>query len=55
MSLAVQKWLHMLHTFQWTGFDVSGMLPEDWRQSIAAVAMNADFRDFPRTPQRQGF
>ena len=40
----------MLPTFQWTVFDVSSMLPGDWRRSVKAVAVNADFRDFPRTP-----
>jgi hypothetical protein len=41
----------MLPTFQWTSFDVDGMLPPTWRQDVAAVAAEADFRDFPRTPR----
>jgi hypothetical protein len=40
----------LLPTFQWTTFDVSGVLPPRWRQDAAAVATEADFRDFPRTP-----
>lgn len=40
----------MLPTFQWTGFDVDGMLPAHWRQDVEAVSAEADFRDFPRTP-----
>lgn len=40
----------MLPLFQWTGFDVNGMLPLNWRRDITVVAAAADFRDFPRTP-----
>jgi hypothetical protein len=40
----------MLPTFQWTTFDVSGMLPPHWRHDVLALAANADFRRFPRTP-----
>ena len=40
----------MLPTFQWTTFDVSGMLPDDWETDIHKAAIGADFRDFPRTP-----
>jgi hypothetical protein len=36
--------------FQWTSFDVNNMLPPMWRQQVAAVAAEADFRNFPRTP-----
>lgn len=36
--------------FHWTTFDVSGALPPDWQHEIAAVAADADFRAFPRTP-----
>jgi len=36
--------------FHWTAFDVSGLLPDDWTNDIGAVAAEADFRDFPRTP-----
>ena len=42
--------LDTLPLFQWTGFDVNGMLPLNWRRDISAVAVAADFRDFPRTP-----
>jgi hypothetical protein len=37
-------------SFYWTTFNVSSLLPEDWRADIAAVAAGADFRAFPRTP-----
>ena len=40
----------LLPTFQWTTFDLSGMLPPRWSQDTVAVATEADFRDFPRTP-----
>jgi hypothetical protein len=40
----------MQSRFQWTTFDVTGSLPMDWRREIGAVAVDADFRDFPRTP-----
>jgi hypothetical protein len=40
----------LLPTFQWTTFDVSGVLPPGWGQDAVAVATEADFRDFPRTP-----
>lgn len=40
----------MLPSFQWTTFDVNDLLPPGWRQEITPVALNADFRDFPRTP-----
>jgi len=36
--------------FGWTTFDVSNRLPADWQQDVAAVAVKADFREFPRTP-----
>jgi hypothetical protein len=36
--------------FGWTTFDVSNLLPADWQQDVATVAVNADFREFPRTP-----
>lgn len=44
------KGRRVLPTFQWTCFDVSAMLPSQWRQEVAAVAADVDFRDFPRTP-----
>jgi hypothetical protein len=37
-------------SFYWTTFNVSGLLPEDWRADITAVAAGADFHAFPRTP-----
>jgi 2OG-Fe(II) oxygenase superfamily len=36
--------------FRWTTFDVTGSLPPTWRAELAAVAPEADFRKFPRTP-----
>ncbi len=36
--------------FCWTTFDVTNLLPEDWREDIKAVAAEAEFRDFPCTP-----
>jgi hypothetical protein len=40
----------MVERFQWTAFDVTNMLPLDWSDDIKAVAADAEFRDFPRTP-----
>lgn len=31
-------------------FDVTGQFPEGWQEDIGAIAAEADFRDFPRTP-----
>lgn len=39
-----------LPTFRWTTFDVNGMLPKHWRREVTAVAADAEFREFPRTP-----
>ncbi len=36
--------------FCWTTFDVTRLFPEDWHDDIRAVAAEAEFRDFPRTP-----
>jgi hypothetical protein len=36
--------------FRWTTFDVTGSLPAHWQREIRAVAEDADFRKFPRTP-----
>lgn len=36
--------------FSWKTFNVTSLLPEYWRQDIAAVASEADSREFPRTP-----
>jgi hypothetical protein len=40
----------MQSRFRWTTFDVADSLPPNWQREINAVADNADFRDFPRTP-----
>jgi hypothetical protein len=37
-------------SFGYTPFDVSSQLPEGWPEDIGAIAAEADFRDFPRTP-----
>src|ERR1700676_2324946 len=36
--------------FCWTTFDISSQLPEDWHANVSAVAGEADFRNYPRTP-----
>jgi 2OG-Fe(II) oxygenase superfamily len=36
--------------FRWTTFDLNGSLPADWQSDLRAVAAEADFREFPRTP-----
>jgi hypothetical protein len=36
--------------FGWTTFDVRSRLPAGWQQDVATVAVEADFREFPRTP-----
>jgi hypothetical protein len=36
--------------FRWTSFDLNDSLPPGWQQEILAVAADADFREFPRTP-----
>lgn len=40
----------MTARFRWTTFDLNGYLPAGWQQDVQAVADDADFRDFPRTP-----
>jgi 2OG-Fe(II) oxygenase superfamily len=40
----------MLPTVQWTTFDVSELLPPDWSVDVRKAAINADFRNFARTP-----
>lgn len=40
----------MLPRFRWITFDVSDLLPPDWQPDVLAVAAEADFREFPRTP-----
>jgi hypothetical protein len=37
-------------SFHWTTFDLNGFLPANWKRDVRAVADDADFRDFPRTP-----
>jgi hypothetical protein len=36
--------------FRWTTFDMTSSLSGDWQQEITATAADADFREFPRTP-----
>jgi len=36
--------------FRWTAFDVTQWLPPTWQSEMSAVAPDADFREFPRTP-----
>lgn len=36
--------------FHWTTFDLNDSLPANWQRDLYAVAAEADFRDFPRTP-----
>jgi hypothetical protein len=40
----------MLATFQWTTFDVNGLLPPGWRHDVWEAAAGAEIRDFDRTP-----
>jgi 2OG-Fe(II) oxygenase superfamily len=40
----------MALSFCWTTFDISSHLPDDWQEDVSAVAAEADFREFPRTP-----
>jgi hypothetical protein len=40
----------MTARFRWTTFDLNGYLPAGRQQDVRAVADDADFRDFPRTP-----
>lgn len=40
----------MTSHFRWTTFDVRGLLPDHWRQDVRDAAVDADFRQFPRTP-----
>lgn len=37
-------------SFDWTEFDVSDQLPEGWQRDVVAVAVEADYREFPPTP-----
>lgn len=36
--------------FHWSTFDVNDLLPTGWQKLIRDVAVEADFRNFPRTP-----
>lgn len=36
--------------FRWTTFDLTSSFPGDWQREVAATAVEADFRVFPRTP-----
>jgi hypothetical protein len=40
----------LLPRFRWTTYDVTDLLPENWQKDVLAVATEADFRRFPRTP-----
>jgi hypothetical protein len=40
----------MSASFSWSKFDVTNTLPQGWRQDIAELAAEADFRNYPRTP-----
>src|SRR5438445_185966 len=40
----------MPSAFRWTTFDLTGRLQPGWQRDIRAVAADADFREFPRTP-----
>jgi hypothetical protein len=40
----------MPKNFSWSTFDVTNKLPDSWQDDIRAVAAEADFRKFPRTP-----
>jgi hypothetical protein len=36
--------------FHWTTFDLTSQLPDGWQPDIAAIAPEATFLEFPRTP-----
>jgi hypothetical protein len=40
----------MAQRFRWTAFDVTDLLPLDWPDGIKKVSLDAEFRNFPRTP-----
>ena len=40
----------MLSRFRWITLDVSDLLPQGWRPEVLAVAREAEFREFPKTP-----
>lgn len=42
--------LAMPPRFRWVTFDLTGRLPRHWQREIITAALEAEFRDFPRTP-----
>ena len=42
--------LVMRSGFHWTTFDLTGQLPPGWHADVIAAAVDADVREFPRTP-----
>lgn len=40
----------MAQRFCWTSFDVTNLLPQYWTDDIKEVAAEAEFREYPRTP-----
>jgi len=40
----------MTPQFRWTTFYLNGILPDVWQHETRATAVDADFRNFPRTP-----
>jgi hypothetical protein len=36
--------------FRWITFNLNGILPDSWQREMRKTAVDADFRDFPRTP-----
>jgi len=44
-------WLALMSPlFRWTTFDLNGILPVGWQHEVRTTAVDADFRNFPRTP-----
>jgi hypothetical protein len=40
----------MASHFSWTTFDLNSQLPANWQEDVRAAAVDADIREFPRTP-----
>jgi hypothetical protein len=40
----------MAARFRWTTFDLNECLPAGWQEDVRAVAADAEFREFPRSP-----
>jgi hypothetical protein len=40
----------MTARFRWTTFDLNECLPQGWQEDVRALAADAEFRDFRRTP-----